>query len=309
MKISKEAKIATLAIIAIAILYFGLKFLKGSELFSSYKNFYVIYGEVDGLTPSNQVYINGYPVGQVDNISLMQERNNHLLVKLKVDNKVKVGESAAAVLITSDLLGGKAIELEVGNTSQPLEDGDTLIAKKEKGIAELVQEKSLPIIDKLDSTLIRVNFILGTVVKDTSRVANAMANLEQSTITVENILQENRQDLSATINNLRSLTASLSDANEGVGPLMAKLNHLADSLNNLKLQTTVNKLDQAAQNLQEITHKLNEGKGNIGRLVNEDSVYVNLNKTIEDLDRLLIDLRENPGRYINFSLIGGGKNK
>lgn len=309
MKISKEAKIAVLAIVAVSILYFGIKFLKGSELFSSYKNFFVIYQQVDGLTPSNQVYINGYPVGQVDKISLMQEKNNHLLVKLKIDDKVKVGESAAAVLVTSDLLGGKAIELEVGNTSRPLEDGDTLIAKKEKGIAELVQEKSLPIVDKLDSTLIRVNYILGTFVKDTSRVTNAMANLEQSTITVENILQENRQDLSATINNLRSLTASLSDANEGVGPLMAKLNHLADSLNDLKLQATVKKLDQAALNLKEITHKFNDGQGNIGRLINEDSAYVNLNKTIADLDKLLIDLRENPGRYVNFSLIGGGKNK
>lgn len=309
MKISKEAKIAVLAIVAVSILYFGIKFLKGSELFSSYNNFFVIYQQVDGLTPSNQVYINGYPVGQVDKISLMQEKNNHLLVKLKIDDKVKVGASAAAVLVTSDLLGGKAIELEVGNTSRPLEDGDTLIAKKEKGIAELVQEKSLPIVDKLDSTLIRVNYILGTFVKDTSRVTNAMANLEQSTITVENILQENRQDLSATINNLRSLTASLSDANEGVGPLMVKLNHLADSLNDLKLQATVKKLDQAALNLKEITHKFNDGQGNIGRLINEDSAYVNLNKTIADLDKLLIDLRENPGRYVNFSLIGGGKNK
>lgn len=309
MKISKEAKIAILAIVASTILYFGLKFLKGSELFSSYNNYYVIYGGVDGLTPSNQVYINGYPVGQVDKITLLQDQNNKLLVRLSVDEQVQIGRSAAAVLVTSDLLGGKAIELEVGDISEPLKDGDTLIAKKEQGIAELVQAKTLPIVDKLDSTLIRVNYILGTFVKDTSKVSNAMASLEQSTITVESIIAENRQDLGATITNLKELTETLTDANEGIGPLMSKLNNLADSLNHLELQATVNQLNQTAQNLQELTAKINKGEGSMGRLLNEDSVYINLNNTIADLDRLLIDLRENPGRYINFSLIGGGGKK
>ncbi len=309
MKISKEAKIAVLAIIAVTILYFGLKFLKGSELFSSYQTFYVIYENVDGLTPSNQVIINGYPVGQVDNIRLLQSKNNQLLVRLRVDDKVKVGESAAAILITSDLLGGKAIELEVGNIARPIKDGDTLIAQKEQGIAELVQAKTLPIVDKLDSTLIRVNFILGTFVKDTGRVSSAMASLEHSTLTVEDIIQENRQDLGAMITNLKKLTDTMTDPNQGVGSLMTKLNNLADSLNHLQLQATVNNLNQTTQNLKELTQKINEGEGNLGKLVNDDSVYMNLNRTIADLDRLLIDLRENPRRYINFSIIGGNKDK
>lgn len=309
MKISKEAKIAILAIVATTILYFGLKFLKGSELFSSYNNYYVIYGTVDGLTASNKVYINGFPVGQVEKISLLQERNNQLLIRLSVDKQVQIGESAAAVLVTSDFLGGKAIELEVGNVSKPLENGDTLIAKKEQGIAELVQAKTLPIVDKLDSTLIRVNYILGTFVKDTSKVSNAMASLEQSTITVESIVEENRQDLGATITNLKELTETLTDANQGIGPLMTKLNNLADSLNHLELQATMDQLNKTTQNLQELTAKINQGEGNLGRLLNEDSVYVNLNNTIADLDKLLIDLRENPGRYVNFSLIGGGGKK
>ncbi len=307
MKISKEAKIAILAIIATTILYFGLKFLKGSELFSAYNNYYVIYETVDGLTPSNQVYINGYPVGQVDNIRLLQHRNNQLLVTLSVDDQVQIGKSAAAVLVTSDLLGGKAIELEVGDVSQPIADGDTLQAKKEQGIAELVQAKTLPIVDKLDSTLIRVNYILGTFVKDTSKVSNAMASLEQSTFAVESILQENRQDLGTTITNLKELTDALSDANNGVGPLMTKLHSLADSLQQIEIQPTINQLEQTAQNMRELTEKINQGEGNLGRLLNEDSVYINLNQTIADLDKLLIDLRENPSRYVNFSLIGGGK--
>lgn len=309
MKISKEAKIAILAIVSATILYFGLKFLKGSELFSSYNKFYVVYENVDGLTPSNKVLINGYPVGQIDNIRLIQNRNNELLVGLSIDDDVLIGESAAAVLITSDLLGGKAIELEVGDISKPLENGDTLIAKKEQGIAELVQAKTLPIVDKLDSTLIRINYILGTFVKDTSRVSNAMASLEQSTLTVEDIIQENRQDLGATIDNLKRLTDALSDTNKGVGPLMIKLNNLADSLNQIELKKSMNQFDQTIQNLQELTARINKGEGNVGKLLNEDSVYINLNQTIADLDSLVVDMKANPSRYINFSIIGGGRKK
>ncbi len=309
MKISKEAKIAILAIISVTILYFGLNFLKGSELFSSYNRFYVVYEDVGGLTPSNKVLINGYPVGQVDNIRLMQERNNELLIRIRVDNTVVIGESASAILVTSDLLGGKAIELEVGDISRPLSDGDTLIAKKEQGIAELVQAKTLPIVDKLDSTLIRINFILGNFVKDTSKVSNAMASLEQSTLTVEDIIQENRQDLGAMISNLKGLTDALADTKTGISPLMAKINNLADSLNNLELQKTMSQIDQTMQNLQMLTAKVNKGEGSVGKLLNDDSVYTNLNQTVAHLDSLLIDVKANPSRYINFSIIGGGRKK
>ncbi|WKN33413.1 MlaD family protein [Porifericola rhodea] len=305
MKVSKEVKVAILAIIAGAILYFGIRFLKGTEILSTNNTYYVVYEEIDGLTASNSVLINGLPVGYVDKIDLLQSRNNKLLVTLKLDEEVIVGRNAAAVLTTSDLLGGKAIILETGDINQPLAEGDTLVSKKEVGIAELVQAKTLPIVDQLDSTITKLNFILSAFVRDTGSVTNALENVESITVEAESLVAENRRNLGNIITNLSTLSETLADEQQGVAPLMAKLNNLADSLNQIQLQSTVQKLDQTMANLQSITQKMQQEDGTMGKLINDDSLYVNLNQTVADLDSLLVDLKANPKRYVRFSIFGG----
>jgi len=305
VKISKEIKVATLAIIAGVILYFGVRFLKGTEVFSTNNTFYVVYESVDGLAASNPVLINGLPVGYVDRIDLLQQKNNQLLVSLKIDEKIIIGDSTAAVLTTSDLLGSKAIILDIKNINQPLNEGDTLVAKKDVGIAELVQAKTLPIIDQLDTTITKINFLLSAFVRDTSSVSNALENVEQTTFEVESLVTENRRGMNIIINNLQQLSEVLADNKQGIGPLMVKLNNLADSLNDIQIQSTVQKLDRTLANLESITRKVEQQEGTLGKLVSDDSLYVNLNQTVADLDSLLIDLKANPKRYVRFSIFGG----
>lgn len=305
MKISKEVKVGTLAVIAGAILYFGIRFLKGTEVLSTNDTYYVVYENIDGLTSSNPVLINGLPIGYVDKIDLLQQRGNKLLVTLKLDEKVIVGNTATAVLTTSDLLGGKAIILNTGDISQPLQEGDTLIAEKEVGIAELVQAKTLPIVDQLDSTITKLNFILSAFARDTSSVTNALENVEGITFEAESLISENRRNLGTIVSNLSILSETLTSEEQGIAPLMAKLNNLADSLNQIEIQSTVQKLDQTLGNLQSITQKIQQKEGTMGKLVNDDSLYVNLNQTVADLDSLLVDLKKNPKRYVRFSIFGG----
>lgn len=305
MKISKEVKVGTLAVIAGAILYFGIRFLKGTEILSTNDTYYVVYEDIDGLTASNPVLINGLPVGYVDKIDLLQQRGNRLLVTLKLDENVIVGNSATAILTSSDLLGGKAIILETGDISQPLQEGDTLVAEKEVGIAELVQAKTLPIVDQLDSTITKLNFILSAFARDTSSVTNALENVEGITFEAESLISENRRNLGTIVSNLSMLSETLADEEQGIAPLMTKLNNLADTLNQIELQSTVQKLDQTLANLQSITQKIQQKEGTMGKLVNDDSLYVSLNQTVADLDSLLVDLKENPKRYVRFSIFGG----
>lgn len=305
MKISKEVKVGTLAVIAGAILYFGIRFLKGTEILSTNDTYYVVYEDIDGLTASNPVLINGLPVGYVDKIDLLQQRGNRLLVTLKLDESVIVGNSATAILTSSDLLGGKAIILETGDISQPLQEGDTLVAEKEVGIAELVQAKTLPIVDQLDSTITKLNFILSAFARDTSSVTNALENVEGITFEAESLISENRRNLGTIVSNLSMLSETLADEEQGIAPLMTKLNNLADTLNQIELQSTVQKLDQTLANLQSITQKIQRKEGTMGKLVNDDSLYVSLNQTVADLDSLLVDLKENPKRYVRFSIFGG----
>lgn len=321
MKLSKEIKVALLAIVAAVILFLGVRFLKGTEVFSRNKTYYVLYDNIEGLTASNPIFINGYKVGQVLSIELLQERENDLLVTLNIQKDVLLGEGASTSLVSSDLLGSKALYLNVGDVSKPINDGDTLHSEVEEGIVERVQAQALPLVEKLDSTLARFNEIigasdkdemsniLGILVGDTTSVSHTVDNLEITTRSVSGMLQRNERRFDATLANLELLTQQLGDRESGVGPLLAKMNRLMDSMNNLQLQPTMEKLDLIAQNLNEITTKMNEGEGSMGKFINNDSLYNNLNSTAKDLDLLLIDLREQPKRYVHFSLFGGGKNK
>ncbi len=318
MKLSKELKVSLLAIVAAVILFTGVRFLKGTEVFSRFNTYYVIYNNIEGLTPSNPVMINGYKVGQVMSINLMQDQGNFLLVTMNIDEKILLGKGATTSLVSSDLLGSKALYLRVGDVSQPINDGDTLLSNVEQGIVEQVQAQALPIVEKLDSTLTRVNQILGagdqsdmsniigTLVGDTSSISAAVINLEGTTRSLNSILQQNERRLNATLANVEMLTRQLSDQENGIGPLLTKLNQKVDSL---QVQSTLQKLELVAQNLNEITTKMNEGEGSLGKLLNNDSLYTNLNSATRDLDLLMIDIQENPKRYVHFSIFGGGKDK
>ncbi|MEM9833026.1 MAG: MlaD family protein [Bacteroidota bacterium] len=313
MKLSKELKVSLLAIVAAVILFLGVRFLKGTEVFSRFNTYYVVYENIEGLTTSNPVMINGYKVGQVMSIKLLQEQGNQLLVTMNIEEKVLLGTGASTSLVSSDLLGSKALYLKVGNIGQPIRDGDTLQATTEQGIVERVQAQALPIAEKLDSTLARVNQILGandqsdmsniigTLVGDTTSISSAVSNLEGTTQSLNNILQQNERGLSATIANLELLTRQLSDPENGLGPLLAKLNQKIDSL---QVQSTLEQFELIAKNLNDITTKMNNGEGSMGKLLNDDSLYTNLNSTARNLDLLLIDFRENPKRYVHFSVFG-----
>lgn len=316
MRLTKELKVALLAIVALVILFFGVRFLRGTELLSSSNVFHVVYDNIDGLTTSNPVIISGLKVGRVEKIRLLQERDNHLLVTIRVDESVRVGQSARAILASSSILGGETIILDPGDVSQPLAENDTIRGVKEQTIGELVQAKALPIAEKFDSTLARLNQLIGVNGKDT--MANIIGMLVGDTATVSQTVDEiavatqrasamlryNEQRLNTTIANLTLLTNSLSDQEQGLPPLLAKLNQTVDSVNNLQLSQTLAKLDRIAQNLDEVTAKINDGEGTMGKFVNDDELYTNLNRSAQNLDKLLVDLRDRPGRYVRFSVFG-----
>lgn len=321
MKLSKEIKVALLAIVGIVVLFFGVRFLKGSELLDSSNVYYVVYKKVDGLTTSNPILINGLKVGQVEGIRLLQERDNGILVKLRVNGDVIVGESARAILASSSILGGETIVLDVGNIIAPLPSGDTIQADREQTIGQLVQAKALPIAEKFDSTLARLNNIIG--VNGTDTMANIIGMLLGDTATVSRTVDEiaiatqrasallryNEQNLNTTMANLTMLSNSLSDPQQGLPPIVAKLNRTLDSINSIQISQRLARIDGILQNLEQVTTKINQGQGTLGKFVNDDSLYTNLNRSAEDLDRLLIDLQDRPGRYVRFSVFGGRDKK
>lgn len=310
MKFSKEVKVGLLAVTAIVILYVGFSFLKGIDFFNPSNTYYVLYDNVDGLTESNPVKVNGYRIGRVGAISLLQEgEETRMLVALDITDDLLVYENSVALLEDDGLLGGKSITLNIRNSGRLLNDEDTLRGEVDIALTQMIRDKADPIIAEVDTTLARVNNILGDLSGSGGKVESAIGDLQETATMLRYIVIENRRDINAITTNVKGLTDALNDPQNGIKPLMLELNQFADSLNSMELKETVANANLAIASLQQITQQLQAGEGSLGKLLKDDSLYTNLNKSSADLDRLLIDLRENPGRYLDlrFSIIGGGK--
>lgn len=300
MAISKEAKVGILALIAGVILYLGFNFLKGYELFSNTNKYYVVYKDIDGLTVSNPVMVNGLTVGRVQNIRLLPDKNNELLVTVEVDEEVRVGDSSVALLMNSDLLGSKSIELVIGNNTTFYQSGDTIPGYKKQDITEALTQKAMPILTNLDSTVVKLNKVFGDELG--TSVTVTLHNLEKASSDLQVMVNGNQKNIYAITSNLARLTASLSQTEQQLKPILTKFEGLADSLNDLELKETVKNASLALENVQTISSKINDNQGSLGQLVNDKALYDNLNKTIADLDKLVNDIQGNPKKYLKVSV-------
>ena len=311
ISISKEVKVGLLAVIALVILFIGFKFLKGIDFFDPSNTYYVVYDNVDGLTVSNPVSVNGFRVGRVNEITLLQDgERTRMLVALEIQEDLVLYKGTEAVLVDENpVLGGKAIVLKIRDSSALLTEQDTLQGVVDQALGDMLKEKADPIIAGVDTTLTKVNNLLSDFSASGGKVDGALGDFQATANELKFIVVENRRDINALTTNLRLLSETLNDPETGVGPFMVKMNMLADSLNDLKLKETVASASAAMQNIQEITRSIQQAEGSLGMLIYNDSLYANLNQSTESLNRLILDIKQNPGRYIDldFSLIGGRK--
>ncbi|RIV22401.1 MCE family protein [Fibrisoma montanum] len=304
MKFSQEVKVGLLAAVALLMFYFGFNFLKGSDFFSSSNRYEVVYDNIDGLAVSNPVRINGLSVGRVGRIDILQDQGNKLLVTLELNKKIRVSQGSKAVLSDDGLLGGKLIQLEIQPGTPLLNEGGRLVAVKETGLTSLIREKTLPVLNNVDSLTLQLNRVVaqfdqtGAVLNQTLRSANAAVG------TLDLTIAENRAGLKETLGNVNRLSASLVETEQQLKPILAKADNIVDSLRGLQLRQTLASVNQAVGNLQQILADIDQGKGSLGKLTSDEALYRNVNNTTASLERLLTDLRQNPKRYVHFSLFG-----
>jgi phospholipid/cholesterol/gamma-HCH transport system substrate-binding protein len=304
MKISKEGRVGLMAVAAMVMLYFGFHILKGSDVFSRTYTYYVVYDNIDGLTASNPVLLNGLNVGRVQAIKLMQNRQNKLLVSMDIQKGVSVPVGSIATLADGGLLGGKVIHLVLGKSASTLSDGDTLAGMKEAGISALLQEKALPLVTHADS-LVKNLDLVASGFRETGHILNqVLKNYDEAGNDVQGLLAENRRNLLAITTNLNKLSTSLVETEKELKPLLAKTGTLADSLNALKLGETVQSANRTIAELRQILASVQSGKGTAGKLINDETLYNNLNITLVSLNKLMTNLREHPKRYVHLSVFG-----
>lgn len=313
MKISNETKVGILAAFAIAIFIIGYNFLKGNDVFSNENEFYAQYDKVDGLAISKPVLVNGYQIGRVSDLTLLP--NGQILAQFKINPKYEIPKNTIARLESTDLLGSKAVIFDLGNSLKYAVDGDTLNANVQANLLEQVepvQKKAQVIISRLDSVLSSVNQILNpefqkNVNRSFASIAKTLETLESTSKKVDGTVGVEAERIDHILSDAESISANLKNNNEKINNILTNFNSLSNQMAQVKFKETIDHANQAVADLQAVVNKVNNGTGSLGLLINDDKLYQNLNKSAADLDKLMVDLKANPKRYVSFSIFGGRK--
>lgn len=306
MALSKEAKTGIIVTGALIIFYVGFNFLRGIEVFSNKAHYYALFDNIDGLTESNPVIINGLNIGRVSKIRLDQKRNK-IIVELQVPDDLVLTDQSTALLINSDFLGSKAITLRLDNSGSVLQPDDTLRSEVDPSITEFLMENAQPLASSLNTAIRSINEALGEFNESSATISEILESAKNTTQSVEGMLEENRRDLRRITTNLALLSENLITISNQVPQTMAKIDAVADSLQAVELNTTLSLVNQTLKEIQVFTEKLNEQEGSLQSLMADKSLYDNLNRSAASLDSLLSDVKENPNRYVHFSLFGRRK--
>jgi phospholipid/cholesterol/gamma-HCH transport system substrate-binding protein len=309
MTISKETKVGILALISFVILYLGFNFLKGKDFFSPENKYTVVYDNVEGLTAANQVSLSGMKVGQVKKVELIA--GNKVQVTLSIRKDLPLPVDTKAVLSSDGLLGGKLIRLAMGKSSQILKNEGVIVAGSETGITDLLKEQALPLLHNLDS-LTRSLRIVTKSFEATGSSVNSLVRNSDRTVTslgssLNSTIAENKVNLAGITANMKSLSGNLIETEKSLKPLIGKFSTIADSLSALKVSQALATTQKSLEGLQKIMAGIEAGQGSVGKLLKDDSLYTNLNRSVADLDKLLIDFRLAPRRYVNVSIFGNKK--
>jgi len=313
MKISNETKIGVLTAIAITILILGYSFLRGNDIFSSSNKFYAVYKSVDGLSVSKPVLVNGFPIGRVSNMKLLPD--GHTIVEFKIEQKYNVPSNTLAKLVSTDLLGSKAIVFDYGNSNVYAEDKDTLRANIQGSLAESlqpIQMKAENLITKLDSSLGAINRILNpnfqkNVDSSFLSIANSLQTLEGTTKKIDALIGGQTANINSILSNAEAVSTNLKTSTSHLSTITANFSKVSSDVANSNIKQTLDNANKAVADLQVAISKINSDKGSIGLLINDDKLYKNLNEASANLNNLFIDIKAHPKNYVSFSVFGGKK--
>lgn len=301
MERSRQIKAALFIIVCILLFIFGFNFLKGTSLFETQKTVYAFYTEVEGLSVGSNVTLNGLVIGKVMEIDFAEDQRS-IKVEMKVRKDLRFSKKSKATLYEIGLIGGMAIAIDPEYSNAVFQSGDTLVSIKKPGLTELINKQITPLQEKLISMLSSADSIFVGVsnVLDTPTQENLKYALESLTTTIDNF-----GELSASLE--RTVSANEVAFNATMSNLSSssqKVDQLMDSLNGLALNKTFSRFDKTVSRLNNVLKKIDEAEGTAGQLITDKELYENLARSTKEMEELLRDLKENPKRYVHFSLFG-----
>jgi phospholipid/cholesterol/gamma-HCH transport system substrate-binding protein len=287
--VSKEFKIGIITIVAGALLYYGFNFLRGSDIFSQSNRYYVIYPNVAGLNVSNPVLFNGLRIGRVSGFTL-QQNANRIVVSVDIDQSFFIGKSDTASLANNDFFGTKAIVIYPGNNPEALKPGDTLRSNIDGDLLSQLE----PVADNLTTTLADINLLLDQL--NSTDIKGVVDTLKYSIGTIT--YKVNSLDVQQPVDSLTMLISNLNRRSQQLEGVINSSQALLDSVNNLPFGLALDNLNKTLELANSLLTSIQSEQGTVGKLMNDDSLYNNLNKVLLDLDELIIHFNNYPKDFL-----------
>jgi phospholipid/cholesterol/gamma-HCH transport system substrate-binding protein len=302
LKRSKEIKAALFVLLGIFLFLIGFNFLNGTSLFKSENTLYAVYDQVEGLQSGTKVTVNGLTIGKVSSINFLP-RTDKILVSFTVRNDLQFSKNSVAELYEAGLIGGKSIAIiPVYDQETFLASGDTLRSRIKPGLTDVVGSEIAPLQKKLDTVLSDADTLIGalnTILDDQAQsgLNEAFANLSTTVTNLNTISSDLSNILSSQGKNINTTLENLAETSDN-------LNQITDSLSRANLKGMITKFESTATNLNLVLSSINRGEGSLGKLIQDDALYNNLEASTKEVELLIKDLKEHPKRYVHFSLFG-----
>ncbi|OQA02153.1 MAG: mce related protein [Bacteroidetes bacterium ADurb.Bin408] len=316
MKIKREHKIGIVFIAALLLFIWGFTFLKGRDLFLKEKYYYAVYPQVNGLVEGSVVQISGIKVGRIESLYFHPDDAKRIVIRFSVRKSIPVPKNSVARIFSSDLLGTRALELQLGDSKELAEKGDTLRSEIQVSISEEVSIQMLPFKKKAEDLMLSIDSVMAVIqyifnektsenIKNSfESISQTISNLEQTSYTFDTLVSQEKGRIQNIFANIESISLNIRKNNQQISNVIENLSSLSDTLAKANFISVINNTDKAMKDVQGIVEKINRGEGSVGMLINNDSLYKNLEKSSLDLDKLLEDMRVNPNRYVHFSVFG-----
>ena len=303
MKINKEVKVGLLVTFSLTIAYLGFNFLKGKEVFSSNNRYYTVYASCRGLGVSSSVLLNGVPVGKVINLKVMPNQEHSVLVTFETKQDIKLTDTTKAQLISPSFLGNRAIELiiEKGNL---LKNYGTVIGQVEQGFGDSLLGGAVPALQDIQNISSLASQFVTSLIENTSKINSIFANIEDTTEQLKKTISSSQHEFHDISHSMSAVASALADEHDGLVPLLKRLNQLTKNIKGEDVAGLVAKFDSVLRGTCGVLEKIGHENSSFGQLFADNALYNNLNQTLDSLDKLLIDLRTHPWRYINISVFG-----
>lgn len=309
MKLSREVKISITAILILALTIWGYNFLKGKNILSPSNNYFVKYDQIEGIIESGAVYYRGYQVGSISELSFDVNNPDYFVVNIMLRSDLKLPVGTKVVAKETNLIAGtKDLQLIFSDSKEFHQPGDTLLPEYDAGMMAILD----PIQSQLESVIINLNETLNSL--NNTLNTQMQEDLHASIASLKTMLQtlaytmSTKGDLGKSLNNVETITGSLAESSDAMGETLENLSSITASIDSANIEQTLLNLDSTLMSMSQIMEKIDNGEGSAGLIVNDSALYMNLAYATASLDSLLIDLKENPSRYVQVSVFGG-KNK